>query len=69
MKIQENLNKLEDISSKIQNPDTSIEDAVALYEEGMKIAKETETKLSDLERRIEIVTSGPNEEPVIAEFQ
>lgn len=61
------LKKMENISKLLQDPDTELEKAVDLYEEGMKIAKELDTQLSAIERRIEIVTSSCDEEQIITE--
>ncbi len=61
------LKKMENISKLLQNPDTELEKAVDLYEEGMKIAKELDTQLTAIERRIEIVTSSCDEEQIITE--
>lgn len=63
MKFEEKLKKLEEITQTLQNPDTDIAKAVELYEEGMKLAKEADLELSKLERRVEIVTSEPGENP------
>lgn len=68
MTFEQKLEKLEKINAEIQNPETELEKAVSLYEDGMKIAADMEKDLSRLERRIEIVTSAPgSEEGLITE--
>ncbi len=67
MKFEEKLEKLEQMSREIQNPETDLEKAVSLYEDGMKLAGELEKDLSKLERRVEIVTSAPGSGEVISE--
>ena len=67
MKFEEKLEKLEQMSREIQNPETDLEKAVSLYEDGMKLASELEKDLSKLERRVEIVTSVPGSGEVISE--
>lgn len=69
MSFEEKLNKLEEIAKSLQDPNTELQNAVSLYEEGMKLANEIDKELSKIERRIEIVTSAPGEsdEGVITE--
>ena len=54
---------MEEISKALSDPETDLQKAVDLYEEGMKLANEVDTELSKIERRIEIVTSRPGESP------
>ncbi len=67
MKFEEELKKLEEINTKLQNKETELTKAVELYEEGMKIAKNLDKELSELERRVEIVTSAPGEDSIVTE--
>lgn len=60
---EQKLDKLEDISRTLQDPSTDLLKAVALYEEGMKLASSIDSELSKIERRIDIVTSKPGESP------
>lgn len=57
MTFEEKLNHIEEISKKLQSPDTQLEEAVSLYEEGVKTANEIDAELRKYERRIEIVTT------------
>jgi len=66
MTFEEKMEKLEEINRTIQNPETDLEKAVSLYEDGMKLASEIEKDLSKLERRVEIVT-GQSADAVITE--
>ncbi len=61
LSFEEKLDKLEEISKKLQDPNTDLQKAVSLYEDGMKLANEVDQELSKIERRIEIVTSAPGE--------
>lgn len=58
---EEKLDKLEEIAKSLQDPNTDLQKAVSLYEDGMKLANEVDKELSKIERRIEIVTSAPGE--------
>lgn len=60
---EQKMDKLEGISQSLQSSDTDLMKAVELYEEGMKLALEIDKELSGIERRIEIVTSKPGEDP------
>ncbi len=58
---EKRIERMEEISKALSNPETDLQKAVTLYEEGMKIASEVDEELSKIERRIEIVTSRPGE--------
>ena len=62
-KFEKKLSRMEEISKALSDPETDLQKAVDLYEEGMKLANEVDTELSKIERRIEIVTSRPGENP------
>lgn len=63
LSFEQKLDKLEEISNTLQDPSTDLLKAVDLYEEGMKLASAIDKELSGIERRIEIVTSKPGENP------
>lgn len=67
MVFEEKLKNLEELSKKIQDPETQLEKSVELFEQSMKIADELETQLAEIERKIEIVTSKPGDNGVITE--
>ena len=61
MTFEQKLTRMEDIAKALSDPDTDLQAAVSLYEDGMRLAKEVDDELSKIERRIEIVTSRPGE--------
>ena len=61
MTFEQKLTRMEEIAKALSDPDTDLQSAVSLYEDGMKLAKEVDDELSKIERRIEIVTSRPGE--------
>lgn len=63
LSFEQKLDKLEEISNALQDPSTDLLKTVDLYEEGMKLASAIDKELSGIERRIEIVTSKPGENP------
>ncbi len=62
-KFEQLLSRMEEISKALSKPETDLQEAVDLYEEGMKLANEVDSELAKIERRIEIVTSRPGENP------
>ena len=62
-KFEQKLSRMEEISKALSKPETDLQEAVDLYEEGMKLANEVDSELARIERRIEIVTSRPGESP------
>ena len=46
------MQKLEDITGKLETDKLSLDESVKLFEEGMKISKECNEKLEDAEKRI-----------------
>lgn len=68
---EERLQRLEELSDKIRDGNLALEDAVGLFEEGIKLARGLEKDLSRLERKIEILINQPEkpeEEPALELF-
>jgi exodeoxyribonuclease VII small subunit len=59
---EERLQRLEKIAEKLREGKISLEEAVSLFEEGMKLARSLEKDLSRVERKVEILTREPEEE-------
>jgi exodeoxyribonuclease VII small subunit len=58
-KFEERLDRLEELAEKIKEPDLPLEDAVAVFEEGVKLAKGLEKDLSKIEGRVEQLLNPP----------
>jgi exodeoxyribonuclease VII small subunit len=56
---EERLNRLENLSEKLREGKIPLEEAVSIFEEGMKLAKELEKELSKIERKVEILVNEP----------
>lgn len=56
MKFDEALNRLEEIVRELEKSDLSLEKALSLYEEGIRLVKFCSKKLSEIERKIEVIT-------------
>jgi len=47
--------RLEEITNKLEKEPLSLDESVKLFEEGMKVSKECNSKLEDAEKRLEII--------------
>ena len=56
-KLSEQIEALTTIVRKLEDPTIELEDALAVYEDGIKIAKAAQTALEDAEQRIETVSA------------
>ena len=68
---EERLGRLEELNSQIANGAIPLEQAVRLFEEGIKLARGLEKELSKVERRIELLVNKPEkieEEPNLELF-
>ncbi len=54
-KFEERLERLEELSDAIKDPDLALEDALAFFEEGIKLAKNLEKDLDKIEGKIQIL--------------
>lgn len=72
-KFEERLTRLEELAEKIKEPDLPLEDAVAVFEEGVKLSKGLEKDLDKIEGRVEMLLNPPaepmaDEEPEVGLF-
>lgn len=59
---EQRLSRLEELAQSISDGDVTLEDAVKMFEEGIKLAKGLEKDLSRVERKIEILVNQPETE-------
>ena len=59
---EDRLRRLEQIGEALRRGNQPIDQAMALFEEGVKLAKTLEAELSKIDRRIEIVVNDPGRE-------
>ena len=66
---EELIEKLENITNKLEKDTLNLSDSVALFEEGMKISKKCNEELENAEKRISIIldTDDLKEENFIPE--
>lgn len=56
---EEKLEQLEKLSSDIKKPDISLEEALSLFEEGIKLSRGMEKELDKIEGKISILMNNP----------
>jgi len=56
VKFEDALQALETIVSKLERGDLSLEDALAAYEDGVALVRHLGTKLTEVEKRVEVLT-------------
>ena len=57
---EENLSKLEQLTTDIKRSDLSLEDALKDFEEGIKLASGMEKQLDEIEGKVQILMNEPN---------
>ena len=60
MTFEENIEKLEQILSRLEDDKLPLDTSVKLYEEGMKLISKCNRELEDAERKIKILTQKSN---------
>ena len=58
-KFEERLARLEELAEAIRKPDLALEEAVAVFEEGVKLSKGLVKDLQRIEGRVEILLNQP----------
>jgi exodeoxyribonuclease VII small subunit len=56
---EERLERLEQLSEAIRDPELSLEDALAYFEEGIKLSKSLEKDLDKIEGKVQILMNQP----------
>jgi len=56
---EERLSRLEALSEKLRSGNLPLEEAVSLFEEGMRLARDLEKELAKIERKVEILINEP----------
>ena len=59
------LKQLEDIVAKLEKGELALEDSLALYEQGIGLARLCHAKLEEAEGRIEVLIKDARGEPVV----
>lgn len=56
--IENNFEALEDIISKMQSGDTTLEQSFDLYNKGLELVKSCNGQIEEIEKKIEIIKEG-----------
>jgi exodeoxyribonuclease VII small subunit len=70
-RFEERLQRLEEIGQKMRDGDLDLEEAVRLFDEGIRLARGLELELSRVERKVHILMNDPTmpqEEPSLDLF-
>jgi exodeoxyribonuclease VII small subunit len=67
--LEEALRELESIVTRLEDPSTTLEEAISQYSRGMELSKACAQRLAGLERQILLVQRGSNGEPTTVEFE
>ncbi|HUX40977.1 MAG TPA: exodeoxyribonuclease VII small subunit [Rectinemataceae bacterium] len=60
-KIEERLGRLEELAEKMRDPELQLEEAVSVFEEGIKLAKGLEKDLDRIQGKVEILLNETTE--------
>ena len=52
---EKSLARLEEVVKRLESPDLSLDDAMKLFEEGVKLSRECQKQLEEAEGRVEIL--------------
>jgi exodeoxyribonuclease VII small subunit len=63
------LEALEEIVHKLERGDLPLENSLELFEQGIRLSRECQERLSQAERRIEILLRDQQGNPVVGEFE
>jgi len=58
---EELIEKLEEITNKLEKEQLSLDESVKLFEEGIELSKKCDSKLEDAEKRITVLINKDNE--------
>ena len=63
------MNRLEAIVEQMESGKMMLEELIVRYEEGMKLVKICQERLTSAEQRIEVITRNQTGKPVVKEFE
>lgn len=58
-KFEERLGRLEELAERMRDQDLPLEEAVAVFEEGIKLAKGLERDLDKIQGKVELLLNAP----------
>ncbi len=69
MSYEKDIERMEEITQKLKSNETPLAEAIALFEEGVTLARTVEKQLSEIERKVEILLDqNGTDEPQLTPF-
>lgn len=69
MEFEKKLARLEEIVSKMEKGDLALEESLKLFEEGIKLSRECQTKLTEAEAKVKILVGQDAQgQPITQDF-
>ena len=65
---EESMTELEDIVTKLEAGDITLDASLELFEKGIKLAKTCQEKLDDAEKKVKILTTNEDGEMTAEDF-
>ncbi|AEC02009.1 exodeoxyribonuclease VII small subunit [Parasphaerochaeta coccoides] len=62
MSFENDMKRIEEITERLRDRSTPLDDALKLFEEGAKLARKVDESLSKMERKVEILVGNPEED-------
>ena len=70
MEFEKKLSRLEEIVSKMEGGEQSLEDSLKLFEEGIKLSRVCQKELEDAEQKVELLLGQDSQgKPVTQDFK
>jgi exodeoxyribonuclease VII small subunit len=66
---EKSFQQLEKIVQRLESEELSLDDSLKLFEEGISLSRFCHQKLSEVEKRIELILADAKGEPVVEEFE
>lgn len=70
MEFEKNLKRLEEIVHKMEDGELPLEESLKLFEEGVRLSRDCNSKLTEAEQKVKILLSVDDKgNPVLDDFQ
>ena len=66
---EKSLGRLEEVVKRLESPDLSLDEAMKLFEEGVKLSRECQRQLEEAEGRVEILLKKADGKVVAEPFE
>lgn len=65
---EQSISELEEIASKLEAGDTSLDESLELFEQGIKLSKSCQKMLDDAEKKVSVLMANEDGEMVKEDF-